>query len=129
VRQSTRCTCAAAPRVRRSRRQDRPGPVRSHGASLAPSYGATTDPVSGRALEVLTRVAAIVPAPSVVLRDDEVAWAGFELLLDEAAALVADTVEALGPDGPPTLRALAGSEVAHDAICRLLLERAVTLLL
>lgn len=76
----------------------------------------------GLAADLVVRVAAVIPLPSPALFGDDAAWASFEQLVDEAAALVAHRI---GRSGAPALRALFASPVVSDPVCRMLTERAL----
>lgn len=75
----------------------------------------------GRAADLVLRIAALIPPPSTGLTRDDAAWSAFGALVDEAAQVL---VEALGHEGLPALRALAGTRLGAEPVCSLLLERA-----
>ncbi|UGQ11093.1 hypothetical protein LO772_30515 [Yinghuangia sp. ASG 101] len=105
------------------RRHPRCSPAgRGRGTSAARLHS-SPGPTPPAAADLVTRVAAIVPAPGKALCADDNAWEAFSAFLDEAARLVAD---ALGHADIRTLRALLDSPLGEDLVAGLLIERALT---
>jgi hypothetical protein len=77
---------------------------------------------SDLAADLVIRMATVIPLPDPSLGTDIDAWAAFDAVIDEAAALLTTS---LGADAALVLGPIAATAIATDPVCHALLERAL----